>query len=106
MRVRLISCSTGSVANPMTPSGFSSIRCGSAGDGKENVSSPVVGKRSINVGEVVTSGSSSAGHVFKENIKLMVVCTEGRESKWNNGRRVCECRVGVVCSFGCTLLLE
>ena len=72
----------------MTPSGFSSIRCGSASDGKENVSSPVVGKRSINVGEMVTSGSSSAGHVFKENIKLMVVCTEGRESKWNNGRRV------------------
>ena len=50
------------MANPMTPSGFSSIRCGSAGDGKENVSSPVVRKRSTTVREMVGSGNSSAGH--------------------------------------------
>ena len=65
-----------SLVNLMTHCGFSSILCRSPGDGEENVSSPVVGKRSANVGEVVACDISGASHVFKEKVKLMMVCTK------------------------------
>ena len=74
----------------MAPSGFSSIRCGSPGDGEENVGSPVVGKRSINVREMVSGGNSSAGHVFKEEVKLMMVQYAPKEVK-ASGTTVAEC---------------